>query len=199
MLSAYDEYPIVQSHLATIASKLHDGLVQKNSYLFTEVNNYNKDFIGKSKSELMKVDFKLADAQKTIAQEYGFESWDILMSQKPIDYDQNFERAVDLLLEGEFDLLKNLLSQSPNLIHQRSSYGHNAQLIHYAASNGVELYRQQVPSNLPDLVKLLFEFGADRQSTMSVYGGEFDFVQLIKTSAHPKSAGVLDLTLKVLK
>ena len=88
------------------------------------------------------------------------------------------------MLSGDLDSLRRLISEDASLITQRSCYGHRATLLHYCGNNGVEFWRQQVPLNLKDIIHFLIENGADKNATMSVYGGEFDTLSLLTTSAH---------------
>jgi hypothetical protein len=80
--------------------------------------------------------------------------------------------------------------RNPEITKVSSHYGHKAQLIHYCASNAVEIYRQVVPQNLREMIGLLLEFGADPTVEIPVYGGAFNFMQLFESSAHPREAGV---------
>ena len=68
----------------------------------------------------------------------------------------------------------------------------------YCGNNGVEFWRQQVPLNLKTIILFLLENGANKNATMSVYGGEFDTLSLLTTSAHPINAGILDELVEAL-
>jgi hypothetical protein len=50
--------------------------------------------------------------------------------------------------------------------------------------------RQVVPANAPEVVATLLAAGADRSAKLYAYGGEFDALAMLKTSAHPRVAGV---------
>ncbi len=69
----------------------------------------------------------------------------------------DFEETVDALLSGDFKKFQEHIARQPSLARQHSRYGHGATLLHYAVSNGVELWRQQVPLNLPEMVRYLLE------------------------------------------
>ncbi|MEL6717594.1 MAG: ankyrin repeat domain-containing protein, partial [Bacteroidota bacterium] len=99
---------------------------------------------------------------------------------------------VNAILAGNIVLLKELINESPKLTEAHSQYGHAATLLHYVASNGVELWRQKVPFNLVEITEYLLACGADRQAKMKVYGGQFDTLSLLQTSEHPKQFGLLD-------
>jgi hypothetical protein len=63
-------------------------------------------------------------------------------------------------------------------------------LLHYVAANGVEIRRQVVPSNAAEIARILLDHGAELRATMPVYGGQYDPLALMRTSAHPHDAGV---------
>jgi hypothetical protein len=63
-------------------------------------------------------------------------------------------------------------------------------LLHYTATNGVEIRRQVVPANAAEVVAVLLDAGADRSAKLHACGGDFDVRAMFKTSAHPHEAGV---------
>jgi len=140
-------YSTVHEHLSAIAMRMHEGTKQNISCIKTEISNYHIDYLGKAHL-IEPHKFTLKDCQQTIANEYGFPTWEILHRQTDIEYNYNFETAINLMLIGDFTALKNLITSEPILLTQRSNYGHKATLLHYAGSNGVEFWRQQVPLNL---------------------------------------------------
>ena len=188
LLWAYDEYPGVKNHLNALANKMLEGVREKNEAVLTEINNYHPDHLGRSIAELATLSFGLEDCRHTIANEYGFPGWPHIPDD--MVYDQRFEASVDHLLSGNLAQLRELLERDPGLIGRTSSYGHQATLLHYAGSNGVELWRQRVPYNLPEIVSYLLEQGAEKKALMNVYGGGFTALQLMQTSAHPNEAGL---------
>ena len=191
LLYAYEHYPSIKDHLEAIALKHFEGLQQKVNCVFVEMNNYNPTFIGQSVDELKVKPYSLLDSKNTIGYEFGFKGWqEVSLLEK--QYSIAFEQAVNHLLSGDLDSLQRLISEDVSLITQRSCYGHRATLLHYCGNNGVEFWRQQVPLNLKDIIHFLIENGADKNAKMSVYGGEFDTLSLLTTSAHPVNAGILD-------
>jgi hypothetical protein len=104
--------------------------------------------------------------------------------------DPSFERAVDALVRGEHDPHAAVLAQPPALARARSRYGHRAPLLHYRAANGVEMRRQIVPADAPAPARLLLADGADPAATAHACGGAHDVLALLRTSAHPRAAGV---------
>ena len=199
ILTDYEQFPVIQDHLSELAHALHQGLNAKKTFLYPLLNNYNEDYIGIPTNELEKKLFTLLDARNTIAQEYGFKNWSHLSQLKPIHYQIEFQKAINFLLEGNETELKRSLSKNPELCKTRSNYGHQASILHYTASNGVEFWRQKVPKNLPSLTVILLQHGSNKNDLMKVYGGKFNSYQLMTTSAHPKAAGLLDEMSVLLK
>ena len=191
-----NSYSSIQEHLGAIAQRMYEGIKQNLPFIKTEISNYHKDFLGKK--ELIDPNlFSLIDCQQTIANEYGYQNWEEVNQYSKINYNNIFENAVNLMLEGNLIALKNLIEENPNLLTLKSKYGHEATLLNYAASNGVEFWRQQVPMNLPEIVSYLIEVGVDKSATMKVYGGNYNTYELLITSIHPLKAGILE-EMKVL-
>ena len=61
---------------------------------------------------------------------------------------------------------------------------------HYTAANGVEIRRQVVPDNAAGVAAALLDAGVDRSAKLHAYGGDFDVLEMLETSAHPHNAGV---------
>jgi len=196
-LSNMDELFYVKEYLSVLANKMFEGVQQQLPFIFQEINNYHKDFLGKPIDELQKLNLTLLDCQNTIANEYSFEYWETIDDK--IEYDDDFELTVGLLLHGKFELLKLALDEEPDLICRKSRFGHEATLLHYVASNGVEFWRQIVPTNLPEMTKYLLEKGADKNAKMKVYGGIFSVLPLLETSIHPLKAGIINEMKEILK
>jgi len=155
---------------------------------------------GKSTAEeVLQAGLSEEDFRQCIAAEYGFENWAAVESEGKVALNEDFETAVDLLLTGEKTKLKTLLRKQPELAQQQSQYGHRAGLIHYLAANGVEIWRQIVPENAPELAKLLLETGANLEQEHNIYGGQGDVLELIESSGHPFAAGVGEELVQVLK
>jgi hypothetical protein len=127
-----------------------------------------------------------ADARLVVSRDHGFASW----SSVDGECDPHFERAVDAVVLGRVDELNRLLADAPDLVSRRSAYGHRATLLHYTAANGVEIRRQVVPANAAEIVALLLDAGADPAATLQAYGGTPDTLAMLKSSAHPRAAGV---------
>jgi len=105
---------------------------------------------------------------------------------------------VEAVIFGRVDILQEYLQTKPELASQKSQFGHKASLLHYCGSNGVELIRQVVPLNLPFIIRVLLDFGADAKAQMNIYGGKFTPLQLLTTSLHPYNAGVMTTAVRAL-
>jgi hypothetical protein len=125
-------------------------------------------------------------ARLIVARDHGFTTW----SSVEGECDPTFELAVEAVVHGRINDLRALLAEHPDLSVRRSAYGHRATLLHYTAANGVEIRRQVVPANAAEVVAALLDAGADRSATLHAYGGDFDVLEMLKTSAHPHDAGV---------
>ena len=193
-----ETYQNVYAHLEAIVNHMYYGVRQNLPCIKKEISNYHKDYLGKEELILAE-SFTLDDCKQTVANEYGFLDWSAIEQLSNVQYNYQFERAVNYLLEGNKVELMHLIDANPKLVAERSRYGHQATLLHYAGSNGIELWRQQVPLNLPEIATYLLESGADRSATMKVYGGEHDTYALLTTSIHPKEAGIMDEIKNVLK
>jgi len=174
------EHETIYRHLLRISECLHEGLQQQVNCLYTQLNNYNPDFIGIPTSKLKERAFDHADCQYTIAREFGFNSWVDVQGLQTVKYNIEFEKCVNYVVHGEIDKVKAILEVNPEIIHQQSQYGHRASLLHYIGSNGVEFWRQQVPLNLSEV-------------------GLFTAYQLYQSSAHPINAGLNKSTLELLE
>lgn len=137
----------------------------------------------------------LADAQFVLARVHGFGSWTKFSRHlDELTHGSSstsvFEAAADAIVEGEIETLSSLLRENPELIRARSSRDHHATLLHYAAANGVEGWRQKTPKNIVEIAKLLLNAGAEVDATAEMYGGECTTLGLAATSVHPERAGV---------
>ncbi len=190
LLYSYDQYPQVKNHLNQLAIRMWEGVQIGYPAIFSEINNYNKNYLGIPISQLMNEAIRMEDCYETVAHQYGFDNWEQLETQQQLEYDITFEQAINYLLSGQIVKLEEQLNKFPYLISATSKYGHQATLLHYTASNGVEFWRQKVPYNLVELTKLLLEKGADKNALLNVYGGDCSLISLLETSAHPYQVGI---------
>jgi ankyrin repeat protein len=142
-------------------------------------------------------------AQFVIARVHGFESWptfaahleDLACAGSPTS---RFETAADAIVNGDSAALQQLLREHPDLIRARSSRGHRATLLHYAAANGVENYRQQTPGDVVAIAGILLDAGAEVNAEAEMYGGRCTTLGLAATSVHPERAGVQNALMQSL-
>jgi len=198
LLFRIDQYPTIKDHLAALAQRMWEGVRSGNKSVFKEISNYHPAYLGRDTETLLKIGLTEKDCQRTVAKEYGFRRWDTLR-QLNYAYNLKFELSINTLLEGNLIKLQKLVSQNAALVNQKSQYGHKATFLHYAVSNGVELWRQKVPYNLPEVVSYLLKQGADKTAKMKVYGGEYTATELLMSGAHAKDAGILDEMRKLLE
>jgi ankyrin repeat protein len=145
----------------------------------------------------------LADAQFVIARSHGFESWpkfakhlaSIARKSSPVS---RFEEAADAIVNGDVPTLHRLLSEDPKLVRASSTREHGATLLHYAAANGVEGYRQKTPQNIVEIAEILLDAGSEVDAMANVYGGGCTTLGLAATSVHPERAGVQEAVLQKL-
>ncbi|WP_159092068.1 hypothetical protein [Aquimarina sp. Aq107] len=197
LLYQTDSYPLVRDHLDKIANRMLEGMLENRDVVFREINNYHPDYLGQSIKKLKKLNLTINDCRTTIANEYGFKNWSEVEKLKD-SYDQNFEKAINLLVNGDFKELKKLITSYPDLVTRTSKYGHKATLLIYTASNGVEMWRQKVPKNLPEITRFLIDQGADINATIYTYGGYFKTADLLATSTHPFETGIGAEMMKIL-
>ncbi len=186
-INSYD-FQNVRKHLQQRGERMLSGIKENKTCVFSVINNYNKKFIGTSIADLAKMEWSHETVLETLAQERGFTSWSEINNN--LHYDIRFEKAIEFIIQGEIKLLDRHLNDHPDLVYSQSVYNHKAYLLHYCSNNGVEFHRQQVPSNLKEVISVLLSHGADKSSTMSVYGGYFTCLELMNTSAHPRDAGI---------
>ncbi len=103
---------------------------------------------------------------------------------------RQFEDAADAIISGNLELLRLMVHEHRELVHQRSTRAHNSALLHYVSANGVEDYRQITPPNILEVTRFLLDSGAEVDATSKAYGGGSTTLWLTATSAHPRLAGV---------
>ena len=148
-------------------------------------------------------DCALTAAKFVIARAHGFESWPILAAhledlQQKVSPVSMFEAAAEAVVAGDIPTLERLLHEQPSLIRARSTREHRATLLHYAAANGVENYRQETPHNVVAVAKALLAAGADVDAEAEMYGGGCTTLGLVATSVHPERAGVQNALMQIL-
>jgi hypothetical protein len=147
--------------------------------------------------------WKLADAQLLIARSHGFASWPKFARhleglERADSTTARFEAAVDAVVGGDAAMLAALLGEHPDLVRARSMREHRSTLLHYISANGVEDFRQETPTNIVEIARLLLKCGADVNAESDAYGGGWTALGLTATSCHPENAGVQLALLELL-
>ena len=146
---------------------------------------------------------RIAEAQSIIARSHGFDTWARFSKHVNGLNDKGsavarFEKAADVIIDGDIKTFKRLLRDEPRLVHARSTRQHGATLLHYVSANGVEGYRQKTPANIVEIAELLLQGGAEIDAEADVYGGGSTTLGLVATSVHPFRAGVQNPLLQLL-
>lgn len=183
----------LRKHLNQLSERVLSGHKSKHSgIVFVTTSKFGY----KNLSDIFSSEFTLEDARSCIAKDFGYKNWIEVEKLGELKPDAEFESLVDRLLAGDLKAVKKALAKKPELIHQRSMFPHQSTLLHYTGSNGVEGYRQVVPSNLVDILDALLSSGADASLEAHVYGG-CTAEQLMITSKHPHDAGLAEELKKV--
>lgn len=188
LLTASNYHLPIRSHLDQLAERLFSG--HKNKHPGIKFATSRK-FGSKSIADIFSSEFTLEDARDCVAQDFSYENWNEVNKLGQLKPDAEFELLIDSLLGGNLKVVRDAIASKPELVHQCSSYPHKSTLLHYTGSNGVEGYRQVVPSNLVDIVDSLLSSGADISLEAQVYGG-CTAEDLMKTSKHPHQAGLFE-------
>lgn len=179
-------------HLHALADRLVEGHASGAEGAAFILTNWHPEFIGVAREEVLGEKVDVPAARLAVAREHGFESWGEAAAEADRLPDPLFEECVDAVVQGNAVLLASRLRESPDLVRMTSHLGHGSTLLHYVAANGVETWRQTVPSNAADITRLLIEAGADPGARASMYGGGQTVGTLLATSAHPAAAGVAE-------
>lgn len=188
----------VREQLERQAQRIVEAHQSGDTAVATQVTCWHPELVCRSVDEIMSHDLTIDDARETIAREYGFENWADAQTRGANPPDEAFETAVDAILAGNVAALQSLLRSNPALVRQRSAFGHRSTLLHYIGCNGVETYRQVVPTSAAQIAQILLDAGADVNATAAMYGAECTTIALLITSAFPAEAGVVDDVVRVL-
>jgi hypothetical protein len=175
-----------------LLEKMAGNLVEANKAgdprSHVEIKNYMRTGDLNRKDNSLQIDLRMA--RELMARQYGFADWEEVKYGGRVSLQAEFEKAVDLLVMGKLDDMKQILEKNPHLILQRSAFYHKASLLHYAAANGVEIRRQVVPANLAEMVRILISRGADREAKGYFYGSMMNTMALLRTGTHTREAGI---------
>ncbi len=179
------------------AQRLIDEFTSSYKAVGFHLGCWSPSHIGIPEPEIMRGDVpSLEICQLSMAREYGYPHWQAVLDGGD-NIDLDFESAIDAVITGELDVVRQRLQDKPALATQQSHFGHKATLLHYLGANGVETQRQISPYNAAAVASCLIEHGADSSAIANIYGGS-DVRGLAETSAHPRNAGILDELLAVL-
>lgn len=192
------EAPSFLQWAQAMANRLKEGFEHQHPGAGVEIRNYEPSLGGAPSSQLFSTSFSSEDLFDLFARSLHFTSWAHLL-EVPEWGTVPFQEAVDALVGGEIRQLEALLRAHPGLVGAHSPFGHQAGLVHYLAVNGVETWRQQVPSNFLAIAELLLRYGADPQQGHQIYGGTATLQGLMETSSHLKAAGILEQLLDIME
>ena len=179
----------VRRQLDVQAARLTEAHHNRDDSVCFQIGSWHPGLTGMHDDAILDHPFDINDGRTTIAREYGFRDWKEVDALADRRSDVKFEGAVNTMLSGDLSGLEGLIGGAPGLIGARSEYGHRANLLHYAGTNGVESYRQVVPSNLAEILDFLIAAGADMKSKAAIYGGSTPR-ELFKTSKHSYESNV---------
>lgn len=189
----------IWDRLTAQATTIRDGHLVGNTAVAFHIGSWCPGLTGSDSDQIMASSFSMDQAQETIAKEHGFKGWSEVEALKGVMLDDEFEQTVDAVVHGDLVQLQKRLHAKPELVKQRSQYGHRATLLHYIGANGIESYRQITPLNALEVVRCLISAGADVNATAGMYGGNTTTLELVLTSAHPNNAGVATEVAEMLK
>ena len=165
--------PRSPKHQAKDLLKAHAARAPEAAQLIRE---FHPRFHSASDVQVFAAQFRLSDAQLTIARESGFPSWTRLKRhiEKPTLSDRlelphheriedaRFRHAVDLLDAGDLAGLRTHLKQHPNLAHKRvlfegGNYFRNPTLLEFVAENPTR--HGTLPKNIVDVTRVILDAG----------------------------------------
>jgi hypothetical protein len=163
-------------HLKYQAKDLLRAYGARDPQAAQRIREFHPRFAGKGDTVIFNAEFKLSDAQLTIARESGFQTWSKLRKrietptmannlalpmQERIE-DPIFRSAVDLLDTGNAERLRALLEGHSDLAHRRvifegGNYFQNPTLLEFVAENPVR--HGKLPANIVEIAKVILEAG----------------------------------------
>jgi ankyrin repeat protein len=176
------------------AKALYDALQARDNAALWNFKWMHPHFRGKTVTDVKPDTLDIDDARLVVAHEYGFPAWfNLIEFAEEVGHDgpsANFERAVEAVISGDMDTLKEIIRAHPEVVRSRSARFHRATLLHYVAANGVEGFRQKTPPNAMEVARLLLEAGADPDALAMMYDHLCTTMSMLVSSAHPAGAGL---------
>jgi ankyrin repeat protein len=164
------------AHLKNQARDLMRDRRSRSLQTLQRIREFHPRFDGADDDRITNAEFGLADAQLTIAREYGFASWPRLKTfvEDPHGDDVAkpphlritnplFRRAVDLMDSGDAETLRALLHEHPSVATVRVSleglnYFRNPSLLEFIAENPTRNGR--LPQNAAAMATIVIDAGA---------------------------------------
>jgi ankyrin repeat protein len=192
-----------EKHANDLAAACRSGEPRAIGAWAAQFTDSIQEFEAFARQTLTSRDCALTGAQFVLARAHGFETWpifaahleDLQEKESPVSM---FEAAAEAIVAGDIPALERLLHEQPTLIRARSTREHRATLLHYAAANGVENYRQKTPHNAVAVANALLAAGAEVDAEADMYGGGCTTLGLVATSVHPERAGVQNALMQIL-
>jgi hypothetical protein len=171
-------------HLKYQTRDLRKGLAAQLLEVAQRIREFHPKYRAATDAEIFSADFSVADAQLTIAREYGFRSWTTLKShiEKSVPGDEAtlplpdriddriedcitdpaFREAVRLLDAGDAAALRAHLKQHPHLARQRvdfegRNYFRNPTLLDFIAENPIR--NGKLPVNIVEIAEIIIDAG----------------------------------------
>ncbi|HXR97726.1 MAG TPA: ankyrin repeat domain-containing protein [Terriglobales bacterium] len=149
--------------------------------------------------EIRDASLSLDDARLALARCYDFLDWASLAACAAAIAEEGevfeFESAVEAVIHGDLEALREALRRNPGLVAARSTRVccfdppvHAATLLHYVAANGVEGYRQMTPPQAVEVARELLQAGAEPDALAHMYGAECTPMSMLVSSSHPEKA-----------
>ena len=196
ILKSFDYSDSILGLLDRMAGNLYEANAAGDPRSLVEIRNFLNSGTQDEKEGMTRI--SLLEARDIMARQHGFADWEEAKYGGRNYLQPEFETVVDLLVSGKIKSLEEILNDHPHLVIQRSAFYHKASLLHYVSANGVEIRRQTVPQNLPEIVSLLIRFGAEKDARGYFYGRMMDTESLIRSGAHTQQAGVFDKIMHLL-
>lgn len=174
-------------HLKHQAKDLLKAHTSKAPDTAQRIREFHPRFARATDAEIFAAEFKLADAQLTIARERGFPSWPRMKQriEKPTLADRldlphheriedgDFRRAVDLLDGGDVEGLRAHLKQHPALSRQHvdlegTNYFRHPTLLQFIAENPTR--HGSLPKNIVEVATVILDAGTTQAALDETLG-----------------------------
>ena len=164
-------------HLKQQAKDLLKGHAAQDIQTAQRMREFHPRLHRATDNEIFAIKLKLADAQLSIAREYGFPNWAKLKKhvERPALHDEfakphheriadaSFRRAVELLDHGDVAGLRAHLREHPDLVHEHvnfegGNYFRHPTLLEFVAENPVR--HGALPDNIVEVAQVILDAGA---------------------------------------